>query len=603
MRITFKHILFLISLLAFLGAISVYAGTQEDLEKQLTELEALNKSSTVIRAPAKLDPPTPLPKEEDKLVEVTGEEKVQKPQKTELTKHADSILAFMQEELMPSLESKEIKRMVATTETEKKPFNYAADEYKNHRRSDKELKTAKQEETLWQIKNGYRVNDIREVVQSDGTPKIIWPEEPLFASVARARQARQFKETQDQQAQNIENLQRELNTYKTALTNPILSQNQLDDIIQRYQDLLIKPNPTPATKEKIPSGEEIWTPILPPLEQAKQDTILESLQETLEELQTQGQQDRVRRILDDVVVKKLDQTADVSNPDSYPDPKSYKDTIKILRKVHDYKDPNDPTKDVSVPQIYEKEFVKRDTDLKDKVQEVEQLLDESILNALNEDFSGNLSSAVAQLNSVADMLQTRVLALADIRQVSPRELIGRALDKEKTPEERFAAIQRLVALMEDSTKGIDIRKKEKNAILDFLNNEYPAYLAQKKEECEKTGQTTLAMDEGKLNQLLTNIGSVQDYLVNFSTLSASQRSLASQRLENVKQLLAKIEAKFDAALASSKLTKEQEELCKQGKITSEACRTVATQTQKSLDAAIAAPEDFTNLSSNNKDQR
>src|SRR3989338_1325854 len=127
MRISFKHILFLISLLAFLGAVSAYAGIEEDLDAQLKDLQEITQAQ---RTPAKLTPPTPLPQDsEEELVEVTDEKEVtyevqdsltigrlakaEKPKETELTKHADSVLAFMKEELLPSLESKE-DRTVAT---------------------------------------------------------------------------------------------------------------------------------------------------------------------------------------------------------------------------------------------------------------------------------------------------------------------------------------------------------------------------------------------------------------------------------------------------------------------------------------------------------
>ena len=97
MRIMFKHILFLISLLAFLGAIQAYGGIEEDLDAQLKELAELNKPSSVARAPAKLDPPTPLPEKEkapvlseeeeeelvEETVEETGEEKVSKKSLTQ----------------------------------------------------------------------------------------------------------------------------------------------------------------------------------------------------------------------------------------------------------------------------------------------------------------------------------------------------------------------------------------------------------------------------------------------------------------------------------------------------------------------------------------
>ncbi|MBI2646494.1 MAG: hypothetical protein HYW85_05640 [Deltaproteobacteria bacterium] len=536
-----------------------------------------------------------LPEEEELIEEVAYETqdsltigrmaKAEKPKEIELIKHAGSVLAFMTKELMPSWESKE-ERTVAT---EKKPFNYAEAKYRNHRRTDKELKTAKQEEKLWQIKNGYRIYEPREVVQSDGSREIIWPEEPLFASVARERKARQLNEAREKQDQKNEDLQRELNAYKGKLTNPALSQQNLDDIIRRYQELLIKPNTTPATKEKMPSGEEIWNPTLSPSEQSKQDAIIQSLQETLEELQAEGQQDRAKRILDDVIISKLNQTADVSDPDSYPDPKSDRDTIKVFRKVRDYKDPKDSKKDISVPHYYETEFVKRDTALKDKVQDVEKLLDESILNALDEDFSGNLSSAVAQLNSVADTLKARVLALADIRGLPLRELIGRALDDTKTSEERLAAIQTLMARME-ADKAFHIKEDEKREILAFIED-YKKTLTDKQKECEKEGTQTL--DQEKFETLLASVGHIGDYLSTSSTLSAPDRSFASQRLEKVKELLNLIEAKLDQALASGTLTEEEKRLCEEGKGFCKAGFQAATQAQESLDAASAAPEDLT----------
>ena len=596
MRITFKHILFLISLLAFLGAMKAYAGIEEDLKKQLQELEVLNKP---VRAPAKLDPPTPLPEDPEKeLVEKTSPAEITKEEAEALKKiPAPKItLANNIEEIQNTIhfisgqvfaDEGQVKReeKERTVATEEKRYNFA-----NNKDGIRALpKIIREEKRQHEMKNGWRVGEPREVVQ-DGTRVIIPSEKPLFTTLALHTPQIRPQHVIPAPQNNAE-LEEKLNFYKEVLTNPQTPPQQFEDILKRYQDLLIQPktsSPSQESQEQITSREEIWKP---------EPIVLDNLKQTLQELQDQNLQDRVKRVLDDVVVTKLDASAKTY------DTKSYKDTLKTFRVVHDYEDPTDPTKNVSVPKYYYSEFTKRDTKLKDKVQEVEKLLDESILNALNEDFSGNLSKAVAELNRVVEILKTQVITLAEMRKLSPEELVGRALDKkDKTPEERFAAIQMLSALMQDSTTGIRLRDEERQAILDFLNNEFPAYLAQKKEECEKAGQTTILADENKLKGLHTAMGNIRNQLSDISMPSSTGRSLASQRLETVKRFFTQFEPKFDAfleELASRELhreltkeEKEQKRLCEQGKANCKIGKDYVIQAQKSVDAASAAPEDM-----------
>ena len=558
MRIMFKHILFLISLLAFLGAIQAYGGIEEDLDAQLKELAELNKPSSVARAPAKLDPPTPLPEkekapvlseeEEEELVEEMPPVEEEAPEKIPSPKIASAnttnlrdiqnTLSFISGQVFSDEGEvrQETKRMVAT---EKTPFNYGAPQYRKHRGSDTEFKTAKTEAQDWKENNDYRINTPRPVRKPDGSVQWTTPEKPLFDTVQTTPPASPFNDAAPPQDQNNEDLKRMLDAYRNALLDSELPQEQFDNIVKRYQELLLK------TRSQAPTGQETLRSTASSVKPSKQDTILESLQETIQDLQSQGEQDRAKRILDDVIVKKLDDSAKTY------DVKSYEGTLKTFRGVHD-------SKEINVPQYYHSEFTKRDTSLKDTVQGIENLLDDSVLNALNEDFSENLSNAVSKLNEAAETLRVQVISLAEMRNLSPRELVLRALDEEQySPQERFAAIQWLATLMEDSTTGVLIRPEKKQALLKFLN-EYSTDLAQKQKDCKETGQTTLLLDETKLEELLTDVKNTKAHL---EDPSSPKTSLASHRLEHVKELLVKIKTKVAAERASGKLTNKELQLC------------------------------------------
>ena len=420
------------------------------------------------------------------------------------------------------------------------------------------------------------------------------PEEPLSDSFERERKMRELIEAQERQNKKQQNpqdlpkdFQRQLDQLRNDIKQPNLSEDQLDDFLRRYREFLLNPSTPSDTRgplpESLPGIEEVRSSTQD--KKDKQDTVISSLKETISELQEQGQQDRVRRILDDVVVPKLRQASDVSTDTSRPNFESYRDTLNIFSNV-------DGT---DIPKYYKDEFKTIDSALKNKVQDIEKLLEESVLNALNEDFSGNLSSAVANLNRAADMLKAQVLILSKERQLSPQRLVAWALDKNKTPDERFAAIQILVSLMEDPTTGVGIRPERKQAILDFLNTEYPAYLAKQKEDCEKTGQTTLALDEEKLKQLLSNMANVQDWT------STPHRSLVSQKLEHAKELLVKIKEKVAAERASGNLTNQELQLCDKADADCNA-GLAAIDKSKNILAAPAATGNVTSSTAEAKDQ-
>ena len=558
----------------------------------------------------------------EETVEETGEEKVSKKSLTQAPRikvqtseeiPAPKIALANMEEIQNTMRfisgqvfsdeeevKKEIKRIGADEEeitrivaTEKSPFPYGAKEHQNSRRADPESKTAKNEELILKS-NDYRINTPRIITLPNGSEAIILPEEPLSDSFERERKMRELIEAQERQNKKQQNpqdlpkdFQRQLDQLRNDIKQPNLSEDQLDDFLRRYREFLLNPSTPSDTRgplpESLPGIEEVRSSTQD--KKDKQDTVISSLKETISELQEQGQQDRVRRILDDVVVPKLRQASDVSTDTSRPNFESYRDTLNIFSNV-------DGT---DIPKYYKDEFKTIDSALKNKVQDIEKLLEESVLNALNEDFSGNLSSAVANLNRAADMLKAQVLILSKERQLSPQRLVAWALDKNKTPDERFAAIQILVSLMEDPTTGVGIRPERKQAILDFLNTEYPAYLAKQKEDCEKTGQTTLALDEEKLKQLLSNMANVQDWT------STPHRSLVSQKLEHAKELLVKIKEKVAAERASGNLTNQELQLCDEADADCNA-GFAAVDKSKNILAAPAATGNVTSSTAEAKDQ-
>ncbi|MBI2646496.1 MAG: hypothetical protein HYW85_05650 [Deltaproteobacteria bacterium] len=349
------------------------------------------------------------------------------------------------------------------------------------------------------------------------------------------------------QETDLENLEKKLHIYKKDFTNPLTSPQQLDAIIQGYQDLLI--NSTPIIKLQTPRGQSTFESVNAWFEQY---TILQSLQETIEGLQAQELHNRIKKILDEVIVPKLNQTAKVCDTDSSPDLQSYKETIYILGGILNYKDPKDSTKNISIPQYYEAEFKKWNAShisLNDKTQDIEHLLNESI-DALNRDFLGNLSTATVKLDRVV-----KIFKIILLRIIPFEELVFRTSDSIKIPEERLAAIQTLINIMGfDQTISVD--EDTKRAILVFIEGYQKKLTEKQQKECKN----------------------ISDYLATY--VSSRKRSFSPQTLDNIKQLSNQIKAEFDDALASEKLSKEQAELCEKGKLACEAVYSAAVWAAK-----------------------
>jgi len=546
MRVTFKQLFLALGITLFCLA-STKAFSEPNTELTPSEKDALAELGLTLedlnadlgrRAPAELTPPTPAPAPKTTLEEMISdaneaisdaffpsEEKNVTPAKAGIQKSQDKKPAGESiHDLTPPKPSDEGKSQVRY-DSEKQKKNVLAETFhadpltRQHR-----MELQEKADTHPKNSTSSRVQSTRDLF----IPKPVEPkkEEPTQITLGPVSLPEQ-------------NLVNQLKEYENIVKNKDLTQQQTQNLLDEYKKLLNLPQKevaptTPSSHSGFPGGS--FT--------REQELALESLSRLIndENLQKQKPELVYNDIIKGLLVPKMDDAA------KNLDLPIYSKVGESMVYVHDYKDPKDSTKDVTIPVIYKEEHKKRDKELSNKITQLLEDIDESIIDGVSSDLFGT----VAKLEKASQFLENDILTTARLRQTDPHWLWERFKNDDGilTEDERFSAVQIIAELMEEGT--ISPTPEEKKKMMAFVEEylrkfeEKSTTLASEEKECKD--KESLEKDKERLERALESFRAVASRLSSTHAQASRSNMADMERLDRLANIVRRVRERLIASL-------------------------------------------------------